>query len=413
MKKSGLIFTLICCSLLLPGQEKRSLEREARMIADQVVKDNIRGFIDPQTGIVYKHVDQLPEKGMDVKLLSRYSHFYYFNGVINIAMADLGDVLDEPRYVDYTLNTVEFIFDNASYFKDRVGKKKPRRSPFSRFYEINELDDCGTMAASIIDAYFHRESMEYLRYLNDAASFVMEDMTRLEDGTFARPEPVPMSIWADDLYMSVPFIARMGKLSGETRYYNEALRQINLFDSYLWDEQTGLYFHSWHSDEQANGVARWGRANGWVMMAKVEVLKVLPTEYPGRQVLIESLVRQIKGVARYQSPSGLWHQLLDKNDSFLETSCTAMFSFGTAYAVNQGLIPERYIDIALKGWEGISGRIHTYNKVSVDGICSGTGIGNNLEYYYSRETNANDVGFGAVISAATELILYKQGRGAK
>jgi rhamnogalacturonyl hydrolase YesR len=388
------------------AQQQLSVEQSVRLIADQVIKDNIRGFLDKETGQVYAGVDQL-QKDMDVQLLHRYSHFYYHNGVINIAMADLGDVLNDQKYIDYTINTVDFIFKNVDYFGERAQQVNKWSAPFGQFYIREELDDCGAMGASIIDAYSHRKNEAYLTYLDDAASFVMEEMSRLEDGTFARHRPVPMTIWADDLYMSVPFLARMGKLTGERKYFDEAVRQVANFDSYLWDEHTGLYFHCWHSDEERNGVARWGRANGWVMMAKVELLKLLPVDHPEREIVIESLVRQIKGVARYQSVSGLWHQLLDKEDSFLETSCTAMFSCGTAFAVNQGFIPERYIAIALKGWEGVSGRIHTYNKVSVSGICSGTGIGNNLAYYYNRETNPNDVGFGAVISAAAEIIRYQ------
>jgi unsaturated rhamnogalacturonyl hydrolase len=407
MKKLIFVFLLLGMASLGIGQDNLSVEEAVRLIADQVIADNTRGFIDNETGVVYAGAEHLPKEGMDVQLLHRYSHFYYHNGVINIAMADLGVLLSEQKYIDYTINTVDYIFNNAEYFRNRAGEVSKWSSPFGQFFVREELDDVGAMGASIIDAYFHRENDGYLEYLDIAGRFVMEEMSRLEDGTFARHHPSPMTIWADDLYMSVPFLARMGKLTGEDKYFDEAVRQVANFDSYLWDETTGLYFHSWHSDEQDNGLARWGRANGWVMMAKVELLKCLPEEHPGRNDVIQSLVRQIKGVARYQSVNGLWHQLLDKEDIFLETSCSAMFSCGTAYAVNQGFIPERYIDIASKGWEGISGRIHTYNRVSVAGICSGTGIGNNLAYYYNRETNPNDVGFGAVISAAAEIIRYQ------
>lgn len=406
MKKLILSFFLLGSVIPGFGQQELSVEQSVRLIADQVITDNKRGFIDKETGQVYARTNPL-QKGLDVQLLHRYSHFYYHNGVINIAMADLGDVLKDQKYIDYTINTVDFIFENAGYFEEGAEKVNKWHAPFGQFFIREELDDCGAMGASIMDAYFHRKNKTYTPYLEKAAGFIMEEMSRLEDGTFARNRPVPMTIWADDLYMSVPFLARMGKFSGERKYFDEAVRQVKKFDAYLWDETTNLYFHCWHSDEKSNGIARWGRANGWVLMAKVELLKILPDDHPERDVVIQSLARQIKGVAQYQSVSGLWHQLLDKEDSFLETSCTAMFSCGTAYAVNQGFIPERYIEIAFKGWEGISDRIHTYNKVSVAGICSGTGIGYNLAYYYNRETNPNDVGFGTVISAAAEIIRYQ------
>lgn len=406
MKKLSILLIIITSSLCIYSQNHRSVEEWVRLIADNVIKDNKSGFIDQSTGHIYSNTAQLEKPGMDVQLLSRYSHFYYHNGVINIAMMDLGEILNEPKYMDYTINTVNFIFQNMEYFKERAGEESKWRFPFGQVFAMEELDDCGAMGASIIDAYDRKTNEVYMPYLEKAGRFVMEGMTRLEDETYARRRPVEMTIWADDLYMSVPFLARMGKLKEDVAYFDMAVRQVLNFHHYLWDEHTGLYFHSWHSDEKENGLARWGRANGWVMMAKIELLEYLPEDHPGRQKIINSLITQIKGVARYQSPTGFWHQLLDKEDSFLETSCTAMFSRGVAYSVNKGYLPERYIAIAQKGWEAISTRIHTYNSVTVSGICSGTGIGNNLNYYYTRETNPNDVGFGAVISAAVELIKY-------
>jgi unsaturated rhamnogalacturonyl hydrolase len=212
-----------------------------------------------------------------------------------------------------------------------------------------------------------------------------------------------MTLWADDLYMSISFLARMGDLTGDPQYFNDAIRQVNNFTKYLYNEQTQLYYHCWYSDLKKNGVAHWGRCNGWVMMAQVDLLEYLPEDFPGREELLRILRQQILGVSRYQSESGLWFQLLDRNDSYLETSCTAMFTYGIAKAVNQGWIDSRYLSIAVRGWEGIKTKIRSDGQI--EGICAGTGIQDDLIFYYKRPAPLNDIhGIGAVLLAGMEVI---------
>ena len=97
-----------------------------------------------------------------------------------------------------------------------------------------------------------------------------------------------------------------------------------------------------------NGVARWGRCNGWVALAQAELLNNLPANHPKRPELIKLLLRQIVGFSRYQDTSGMWHQVLDKPESYLESSVTAMFVYTVAKAVNEGWISKRFITIAQK-----------------------------------------------------------------
>jgi len=99
----------------------------------------------------------------------------------------------------------------------------------------------------------------------------------------------------------------------------------------------------------------------------------------------------------------MWHQLLDKPDSYLESSVTAMFVYTVAKAVNEGWIPQRYITIAQIGWNGLM------KKVTADGqvqdICIGTGIEEDILFYYTRPRETNDThGLGAFLMAGTEML---------
>ena len=129
----------------------------------------------------------------------------------------------------------------------------------------------------------------------------------------------------------------------------------------------------------------------------------MPADHPQRSTLLALLQRHILGVARYQGGDGLWHQLLDKEDSYLETSATAMFTYAVARAVNKGYIAQRYASIAQRGWEGVQSKIRPDGQV--EGVCAGTGVGDDLVHYYHRPTPLNDIhGIGAVLLAGCEVL---------
>jgi len=102
----------------------------------------------------------------------------------------------------------------------------------------------------------------------------------------------------------------------------------------------------------------------------------------------------------------MWHQLLDKPDSYLESSVTAMYVYTVAKAVNEGWISKRFITIAQRGWDALS------KKVTPDGqipdICIGTSVEEDISYYYNRPRELNDThGLGAFLMAGAEMIRAK------
>ncbi len=271
------------------------------------------------------------------------------------------------------------------------------------------LDHVGAMGASVLAVHEINPQKRYREYLDSAANYIMTKEKRLEDGTFCRTFPFEMTVWGDDLYMSIPFLARMGALTGEQKYFDEATKQVILFNKHLWDPQTNLFFHCWYNDIKQNGVAHWGRCNGWIIMAQIELLSQLPENYPQREELIRLLTRQIVGLSRYQDASGLWHQLIDRENTYLETSATAIFTYAIAKAINEGWLDNRYAYIAAQGWEGLSGKILADGQV--EGICMGTGISTATFYYANRPTPLNDIhGLGAALLAGSEVMkLYQKG----
>ncbi|RYE18646.1 MAG: glycosyl hydrolase [Sphingobacteriaceae bacterium] len=319
--------------------------------------------------------------------------------------------LKDKKYTNYAINHVAFGFNNYKTFAQRFKHDVPHYTyPFGEFFTMEELDDFGAMGASVAEVYSLSPKPEYKNYVLKAAKHLTEERSRLTDGTFVRAFPQKMTLWADDLYMSVPFLVETAKLTGEQKYFDDAAKQVINFNKYLWDAPREIYWHTYYSDSKRNGVAHWGRCNGWMMLAQVRLLDALPENHPQRKNLLELLERQILGVAKYQNKDGLWYQILDKNDSYPESSCTAMFVYGIAKAVNKGWIDKRYASIAITGWEGLKKK-EINEKGQLKDICVGTSIENDLVYYYNRPVGLNEKhGTGPLLDAGVEILkLEKSG----
>ncbi len=378
---------------------------EVYRVADNIMENTSFKIINKASGELFESSKSL-KVSSDYRIESPYNEWKYWNGVLAMGMISLGEVSGMDKYPEYAVSNYEFIFDNLPYFEEQF-KSGIRKPSMYQYFRLKKLDDCGAMAAGLCDVYERSPRKDYMAYMEKAAGYIMNDEYRLEDGTFVRPEPREMTLWADDLFMSVPFLARIYKITGDESYLDQAIHQVKRFHHYLFSEEKGLYYHTWYSDNNQNGVAHWGRCNGWVMMAQVELLKIIPEDHKERPGLIKLLEDQIVGLSRYQDHSGLWHQLIDKPDSYLESSSTAMFIYGVAKAVNEGWIANTYSDIASSGWEGLLTKITPEGQV--EDICIGTGIKDNIRFYYDRPTLLNDIhGLGAVLLCGAEMIRLDQ-----
>jgi len=367
------------CAELGRVSDNKDTKNVIETIADGILKDASFKFTDKKNGEEYLSTTEVPSDA-HLQIVSRYNDWRYWNGIINIAMIRLGKVLNNSDFSKFAFKNIAFSFDNYQYFKDKYSNEDKWSYPFAQRFIMAELDDYGAMGASLIEVYHLNPQEGYKTYI-----------------------PRKYTLWADDLYMSVSFLSRLGELTGKMQYFDDAAKQVINFHKYLFDEEKGLMFHNWYSDTKQHGVAFWGRANGWAMMAQVDLLDRLPAEYPLRDTLITLLRKHILGISKYQSDNGLWHQLLDKQDSYLETSCSAMFTYSIAGAVNKEYIEPGFASIAKKGWEGVKSKILPNGEV--EGVCTGTVVSDDLVSYYNRPAPLIDVhGIGTVLLAGIEVL---------
>ena len=376
-------------------------ERAIRFLADKVLETTAFQLINTKTGEVYEHSKGLPFS-RDIKLKSKYVDWHYENGVLKLALLRMGKVLDDPKYANYVRDNYLYAFDQLDYFRPLYEDTKVKKPSLFRFFKMSMLDDCGTMGAALIETYQLEKDKRFREYIDKAADYITNQEFRLDDRTFVRDHPVEMTLWGDDLYMGCIFLTKMGAMTGEAKYLDDAANQVINFTKYLYNQNDHLYNHAFIMSTKDHTPAYWGRANGWIMMAQVELLAVLPHNHPQRTRLLNILKQQIRGIVRYQGGSGRWHQVLNRVDSYEESSCTAMFTYCIARAVNEGWIPDLYRIAALRGWQGLTRKIT--EDAQVTDICVGTHVELNAPFYYNRPRSVNDThGLASTLLAGAEV----------
>lgn len=324
-------------------------------------------------------------------------------GVTYAGMMLAGENLGDKRFTDYTANRLNFLAQAADYFSsfERTFPNAP--NPLRHVLHPHALDDAGSICASMIKAYRKGIAADLRPLIDNYIEYILKKEFRLKDGTLARNRPLPNTLWLDDLYMSVPAIAQMGVLTGDVAYFDEAVKQVKQFSGRMFNVEKRLYMHGWVEGMDPHPEFHWARANGWALMTKVELLEALPDTHPERAFVLELLRDHIAGLAKYQSGDGFWHQLIDRNDSYLETSATAIYAYCVAQSINHGWIDrEAYAPMAILAWNAVSTKVN--DRGQVEGTCVGTGMAFDPAFYYYRPVNVYAAhGYGPVVLAGAAM----------
>ena len=365
--------------------------------------------IDRETGApITDFSEPNPKAVADRGEQQAFNNLDYTMGVVHSGMLLAGEATGDARFRAFTARHLEFIGDRLPYFRAQAAQYGVARNSFRPILEPAALDDSGSMCAALIKARLAGVGPDLQSVIEVWADWVHRKQFRLVDGTLARQRPQAESLWSDDFYMSIPALAQMGRLTGDRAYFDEAVRQVLQLSRHLFNRERGTYMHGRNMNQPDNPEFYWARANGWAMMSMVELLEVLPADHPGREQVLEYLRAQIESVATLQSGSGLWHQMLDKADSYLETSASAMFVYSMARAINRGWISAvGYGSVAQAGWNAITTRVNPRGQV--EGSCVGTTFASDHVYYYNRPATVYAThGYGPVLLAGAEMIRLLQ-----
>ena len=224
-------------------------------------------------------------------------------------------------------------------------------------------------------------------------------------------------LWDDTIYMVGMYMLEMYRLTHDEKYINELAFQMKAHQEKLAYERTGLWVHGWDSDSidyddrcsiigWADPTTRksseyWGRANGWITMALVDILETIPQSSKHYDFFAQELKNIMRLLPILQNKqTGHWYQILDALDhpsNFQESSCTAMFGYAMSKGIRLGILPatsfQKSADLAYEGIKKFSlltvanGPYLTPRNVS-GGTCIGS-----RSYYFNRP-KVTGTGFG-------------------
>jgi unsaturated rhamnogalacturonyl hydrolase len=243
-------------------------------------------------------------------------------------------------------------------------------------------------------------------YLDTAVEYgdwILQNSIRTQTGAFQHGGDLVEQIWADTVFMVVLFLARLGKLTGNQVYAQEAAQQLLLHLQYLQDPETGVLFHGYFcADKNHKSGARWTRGNAWItigtplILGEIGEMIAIPSEIPQRYQ------RLVAGLQQYQASNGLWHTVMDRPGFYQETSGSAGIACGILKSIHQGILDSSHMPIVEKALAGILQKIDATGAVT--SVSGGTPIMNTIEDYNQLSCYPTCYGQGLTLMLIIEYL---------
>lgn len=219
------------------------------------------------------------------------------------------------------------------------------QSPDGRLAMIGEefaLSDAASPGEAVLWAAKKTGDPILKEGFNKLLDYILNKAPRTEDGILYHFTNVPQ-IWSDIIYMLPPFLAAAGE-------YKEAIKQIEGARSFLWNNEKKLLSHMWDCEKQIF-IRKdfWGVGNGWSAAGLTRVIRSLPdTMTTEKQKLTGYLQDLIDGCLTYMRDDGLFHNIVDNPESFIETNLSQMLAYSIYRGIQGGWIEASYQEKADK-----------------------------------------------------------------
>ncbi len=225
--------------------------------------------------------------------------------------------------------------------------------------------------------------------------------------------------WVDALQMAMPVFTKLGVIYNDTNYFRK------MYDLYSFTKNqhgdNGLYNrndHLWWRDKdfvppykEPNGKnCYWSRGNGWAFAALARTLSLLPKSDSHYAEYLQDFKDMAVALLPLQRTDGFWNvSLMDPNHfEGKETSGTALFTYGFAWGINEGILDKKkYAPAIIKAWNGMSTEaLHENGKL---GYVQGTGKEpkDGQPVTFDSVPDFEDYGLGAFLLAGTEIYKLK------
>lgn len=412
MKKTTTYFTLFTLVLTLSVTSCKNAKKEnTEEIAsvEKIVPENLKW----SERMMLSEIERFPEASkLDFVDKARWS---YTNGLVLSAAIKVYEQAENQKYYDYIYAYADELIDNTGTIKT---------------YSLDKHNLDMIKSGDVLLYLYEKTKEERFLKAMETLDEQMETQPKTSDGGYWHKRIYPHQMWLDGLYMAEPFHISYAQehIKDEAKVqkiYDDVVLQFDLIQKHSYDEKTGLLYHGWdESKEQAwanketgNSQHFWSRAMGWYGMAIVDVLDFLPESHPGHKRLVTYLNQFSEAVTKVQdAETGLWYQVMDQGNregNYLEATGTSMFVYAFAKGVRKGYLPEKYLDVAKKGYDGLLNNLVSVEEngiVNLNQCCAVAGLGGkpyrdgSYEYYVNEKIRSNDPkGTGPFIMASLEL----------
>lgn len=337
-----------------------------------------------------------------------FGRWNYPLGVVMYGLMRTASLLNDKRIENYAKAHIQRTLDTFDYAMWDKKVHGGAASLHNLLSSIDSLDDCGAFCAAVEEATL-LYNLDSKKVCDFVADYIETKQPRNPDGSFCRQHQLHSfhneTMWLDDMYMSVPFLVRRYKITGDEKYLSDCINQFKQYKKWLYMEDKNLMSHVYDLRHNMPTLVPWGRGNGWFIFSLTELLPYLPQESPDRKFLEEFFVKLAKGYLAHQDTLGRWHQVLDDKDSYLETSCTAMFAAAFMRGFKMGLLGEEYKKAAIKAVESIVQNC-VDKEGNLYGVCRGSEFSFSYDYYkYDLLPRDNDThGIGIVLLSIYEVL---------
>lgn len=243
-------------------------------------------------------------------------------------------------------------------------------------------------------------------YCVNCAEWLMNSLPKTEMGGFQHvtmDSENRQQLWADTVFMAVLFLAKIASLTGNQCYAGECEKQFLLHIRFLADRKTGLWCHGWSFERKDNFAgAFWARGNCWFSIAAAELPELLKTEDWVGSLIADAFRAQADSLCRFQAENGLWHTLIDRQDSYTEVSGSAGFAYGLLKGTRTGLLPGGCGEAGLRAAQAVRGHIGGDGVVTQ--VSYGTIVADTLDYYRNVRLLPTGYGQSLTLMMLTELL---------
>lgn len=225
--------------------------------------------------------------------------------------------------------------------------------------------------------------------------------------------------WIDAIQMGMSGFAKMGKLTGEQKYFDKMWQMYEYTRNQhgehgMFNQKDGLWWRDQDFDppyKEPNGEdCYWSRGNGWVYAALVRVLDEIPANEVHRQDYINDFLTMSKAIKACQREDGFWNVSLHDPNHFggKELTGTSLFVYGMAWGIRNGLLDrDEYLPIVLKAWNAmVKDAVHPDGFL---GYVQGTGKEpkDGQPVTYDSKPDFDDFGTGCFLLAGSEIYKLK------